>query len=474
MLQIGRRIGDFIVERELGRGGMGIVYSAVHEQTAERVAIKVLSPHLLPDPRQRRRFQREAYAAAQVQHAGLVRVLSHGELEQAEPYIMMEYLDGVSLRQSLQAADGNRFAVEAAVQVAIQLADVLDSAHRSGLLHRDIKPSNVMMLGPLHEPERCRVKLLDFGLVRLLTEGEGATLSEGDVIGTPAYMSPEQCEGRADLDGRSDVYGLGALLFEMLCGRTPFIGPPPRMMYQHVYESVPAPERYRPELGAELGALVVRMLAKSAPERPAMGEVAAKLRSFCKSAPLPSSAPLHVDTARMSDKARLWIGVMGLINVALLVSLWHAMSPQKGREAGPATKSGLPASPSPSVGSPSAVVAPPAVATTPAVVTPPTVIAPSPPAGPIDSPPVVAAPTAAARAAPPPAAPPQKRAGMAPVRNAVAPRGREPSKPAVIPEPSARKPLSVEAAPPPAAAEPPVAPSQPAPVLTRPKVEYWQ
>jgi serine/threonine-protein kinase len=139
----GRRIGEFVVERELGRGGMGIVYSAVHQKSAERVAVKLLSPHLLPDPRQRRRFQREAYAAAQLQHATLVKVLGHGEVEDGEPYILMEYLDGTSLRQALQSTPSHRLEIELALHISILLADVLDSAHKIGLLHRDIKPSNV-------------------------------------------------------------------------------------------------------------------------------------------------------------------------------------------------------------------------------------------------------------------------------------------------------------------------------------------
>lgn len=437
MLHLGRRIGDFIIERELGRGGMGIVYSAVNEQTAERVAIKMLSPHLLPDPRQRRRFQLEAYAAGQIQHDGLVRVLRHGELDQAEPYIMMEYLDGASLRQVLQAAPAHRFSIEAAVQIALQLAEVLDSAHKSGFLHRDIKPSNVMLLGPLHEPERCRVKLLDFGLARLLTEGEGSTLSEGDVIGTPAYMSPEQCEGRAELDGHSDVYGLGALLFELLCGRTPFIGPPPRMMYQHVYESVPAPDKYRSELSPELSAFVAKMLAKAPSDRPTIGKVAAELRAWCRRAPLPPPAPIRVDATRMSDKARLWIGMLVLINIALAVSLWRAVPIRPdAREVRPPA----PVVPSP----PHSIPTPPLATPTPEPVT-------SAPAAPAPLPP---------RSGPPP-----KRPAPMPARTAKSPAVRVPPK---------RESGEVKAPPPDPSPAPPVAAPQPAPAPTRQKVEYWK
>lgn len=324
------RVEGFIIERELGRGGMGIVYSAVHEKTAERAAVKILSPYLLRDQRHRRRFQREARAAARVAHAGLVRVFGSGEVADGEPYILMEYLDGSSLRRTLETALAHRLSIAAALHIAIQLADMLASAHETGLLHRDIKPSNVMLLGESDQPASCRVKLIDFGLARLLTEGEGATASEGEVIGTPTYMSPEQCQGQTTLDGRSDVYGLGALLFEMLCGRPPFVGPPPRVMYQHVYESSPSPETLRPEMSVELSVLVMKMLAKAPDSRPTMVEAAAALRSCAdvnNTAPA-ASDPARAEASRISAKARRWIGILCLINVALVAMLFRAHSPR--------------------------------------------------------------------------------------------------------------------------------------------------
>lgn len=323
------RVEGFIIERELGRGGMGIVYSAVHEKTAERVAVKMLSPHLLRDQRHHRRFQREARAAAQVAHAGLVRVFGHGAVADGEPYILMEYLDGSSLRRTLEAAPAHRLSIAAALHIAIQLAEMLAAAHKTGLLHRDIKPSNVMLLGASDQPAACRVKLIDFGLARLLTEGDGVTISEGDVLGTPFYMSPEQCEGRTTLDGRSDVYSLGALLFEMLCGRTPFVGLPPRVMYQHVYESPPPLETLRPEMSLELSVLVMKMLAKAPDSRPTMAEAVTGLRSCAdinSAAPRASDSP-RAGAPRVPGKAGRWIGILGLINVALLAYLFRAHAP---------------------------------------------------------------------------------------------------------------------------------------------------
>lgn len=301
---------------------MGIVYSALHHKTRKRVAIKMLSPHLLTDSRHRKRFQRESHITSQIQHRGLVRIFGHGATEDGNPYILMEYLAGLSLHTLLLRTAGDRLPITTAIEITIQLADALHTAHATGLVHSDIKPSNIMLTESGRTSSGWHVKLLDFGVARLLIEGDGGTTSDSDVIGTPAYMSPEQCQGRGEVDARSDVYGLGVLLFEMLCGRPPFVGPKLRVMYQHVYESAPSIERFCPEADAELCRLLKCMLAKSKLARPAMDEVSAQLRTLIpelKSAP----TPLMIRRESAAVRSALRLGVFGLAGAVLAGALGY-------------------------------------------------------------------------------------------------------------------------------------------------------
>lgn len=321
-----RMIGDYILERELGRGGMGVVYGAAHSETGERVALKVISPHLLPGLRQRRRFRLEATAAARLQHPGFVRVLGYGEDSTTQPYILMEYLDGCSLRSALLHAPFRRLPSELAAQVALQLADALGAAHEAGLIHRDIKPSNIMLLDDPAEPSGWRVKLLDFGLAKLVSGDAEATITEGEILGTPAYMSPEQCEGRAGLDGRSDVYALGSLLYEMLCGRTPFVGDSPRIMFQHVYEPPDSPRKLHPPITPGLTELVLQMLAKEPASRPSAVQVKARLRLHLDKVPEKAVEP-SAGSTRSPFSSLFGIGLLGLCSGAVLES---QLRPQAG------------------------------------------------------------------------------------------------------------------------------------------------
>ena len=277
--------GRYRIEALLGHGGMGAVYRATHVHLEQRVAIKVLRPHLAGDPVAARRFAREAKATYQLSTPHAVDVADFGVTEGGLVYMAMEYLDGRTVHDEL-AVDG-ALAPARALRIAAQVCDALDAAHRLGFLHRDIKPDNVMLIRRGADPDF--VKVLDFGLAKLI-EGAGggalsvAALTQRDMVfGTPEYMAPEQAMGHA-LDGRADLYAVGATLFEMLTGRPPFADPSPmKLLAMHVRQPPPALAAARPDRGfpAPLEALVARCLAKSPDGRPASaGALAAELRAI--------------------------------------------------------------------------------------------------------------------------------------------------------------------------------------------------
>jgi serine/threonine-protein kinase len=223
----GTRLGRFVLRAELGRGGMGIVYRADDEQLGRPVALKVLRAHTKSDPQRRARFLREARSAAALVHRNVAAVYEIGEAE-GELYIAMELVAGRSLRERLAEGSGPLPLAEA-LGIARGVARALAAAHAKGIVHRDLKPENVML-----DPEG-EAKVLDFGLAKIHSTGptprdvleqqptEGLSTEEGQLLGTPSYMSPEQAQGRA-VDVRSDVFSFGILLFEMLAGERPFQG----------------------------------------------------------------------------------------------------------------------------------------------------------------------------------------------------------------------------------------------------------
>jgi tetratricopeptide (TPR) repeat protein len=274
-------IGPYRVLAEVGRGGMAIVLRGMDEALGRTVAIKVLRPELA-SPRMSVRLLHEAQAAARLQHDHVVRVYAVANTAEGLPYVVMEYLEGETLGERLQTRQP--LTPEAAAAIVAQVADGLGAAHAVGLIHRDIKPSN------LHIDRAGRVRILDFGLVRLLEQPTGAT-QEGTLAGTPAYMSPEQVQG-ASLDTRTDVYSLGVTLYEALTGELPFRGQP-HLVFQQVLRGEPqSPRQFNDAIPRDLGTICLKAMAREPGRRYATAQAMADdLRRYLRGEPVRARLP---------------------------------------------------------------------------------------------------------------------------------------------------------------------------------------
>jgi eukaryotic-like serine/threonine-protein kinase len=254
------RIGAYAVLGELGRGGMGVVYRARHEETGRVVAIKVLHRELAADPHLASQFVREGRAASFANHRGIVNVTDFGKLPSGRAYLVMELVDSGTLETALTA--GALPARRAAV-IARRIAAALAAAHVRGVIHRDLKPSNVFL-----EPED-QVKIGDFGAAKVLSPQPEATATQhGVVLGTPFYMAPEQARGQAT-DERTDLYALGCILFRMVTGRPPYVGETVmEILTAHIGQPVPPVASPYGPLPESLTSLVGKAMAKSAEDRP--------------------------------------------------------------------------------------------------------------------------------------------------------------------------------------------------------------
>ena len=263
--RVGRRLGKYEIQAEIGRGGMGTVYLAYDPLLDRRVAVKVLAPHLVWEEGFVERFLREARAAARLKHPNIVTIYDVGQ-EVNYYYIVMEYVEGQTLSQVIK----KRAALPPAEVVALlrPLADALDYAHRQGLVHRDMKPANIMVAtGGDRTPNgrASQVTLTDFGIARAAEETRLTTT--GTVVGTPEYMSPEQARGE-HVDRLTDLYSLAVVAYEMLGGQTPFSGTTPQgVLYKHVFEPPPPVCRLQPGLPAGVEPVLARGLAKDPAER---------------------------------------------------------------------------------------------------------------------------------------------------------------------------------------------------------------
>ena len=255
-----RTIGRYEVEREIGRGGMAVVYKAFDPRLERAVAIKLIQSGAFGSNifgHIRERFEREAKALAKLDHPNIVKVLDYGEHEGA-PYLVMDYLEGATLKEVRKP-----LRVETAVRLLRPIAEALDYVHRHGLLHRDVKPSNIMIT------KEERVVLTDFGIAKWIEdEGELFTLTGTGVgIGTPEYMAPEQGRGK-QLDGRSDAYSLTIVFYELITGKKPYGGDTPLdVLMNQVSEPIPDPRELVPELNESVKRFLDRALAKKPEDR---------------------------------------------------------------------------------------------------------------------------------------------------------------------------------------------------------------
>ena len=262
--------GRFRIEREIGTGGMGTVYLATHLGLERPVAVKIIKREFAGDADVADRFLREARTMAKLRHTHAAMIFDAGNLPDGRHFIVMEFVEGETLSQAL-AREG-KFSATRAVQIATQICDVLEEAHRLGIVHRDLKPSNILL-------GKRGVCVLDFGVAKVLASSAESTATyastgSGQLIGTPRYMSPEQCLGQR-VGARSDLYSLGVLLYEMLAGRPPFVDPlQSALLIKQATAPAPPLPRLCPDVGRPLALAVHTFLAKRPDDRPRTAAIA--------------------------------------------------------------------------------------------------------------------------------------------------------------------------------------------------------
>ena len=252
--------------KKIGEGGMGSVYAAIQPVIGKRVAIKVLAQHIASNPELVRRFVDEARAVNQIGHPNIVDIFSFGWLPDKRHYFAMEFLDGQSLADRMKRGP---FPPDEARRLLRQICQALEAAHRQGIVHRDLKPDNICIVQPQHGDSYA--KLLDFGIAKLVGDAdEGQRTQTGIVMGTPAYMSPEQCRG-VNVGLGTDIYALGMILYEMFAGKLPFQGSFAELITHHLMTVPEAPSRHRP-MPRALEQLIMRCVDKDPAQRPQTAE----------------------------------------------------------------------------------------------------------------------------------------------------------------------------------------------------------
>jgi beta-lactam-binding protein with PASTA domain/tRNA A-37 threonylcarbamoyl transferase component Bud32 len=283
--------GRYELDGVVGRGGMAEVYRARDIRLDRIVAIKTLRADLARDQIFQARFRREAQSAASLNHPSIVAVYDTGE-DMATgvpvPYIVMEYVDGRTVRDLLQ--DGHRLLPERSLEIIDGVLRALDYSHQAGIVHRDIKPGNVMVT------RNGDVKVMDFGIARAMSDAQATMTQTAQVIGTAQYLSPEQARGER-VDSRSDLYSTGCLLYELLTGRPPFTGDSPvAIAYQHVRENPIPPSRVDPDVPAWADAIVLKAMAKSPADRyQTAADMRADLQRAASGLPVAAAVPTRVD-----------------------------------------------------------------------------------------------------------------------------------------------------------------------------------
>lgn len=265
---VGQMLTDrYRIDERISEGGMGTVYRATHVLMDKRVAIKVLHPSLAADDKIVARFSREARAASRISHPHALNVTDFGESESGVVFLVMEFLDGRTLKEVIQSE--GPMPVARAVEILRQVSGALDAAHAEGVVHRDLKSDNIMLIEGANGSDWAKV--LDFGIAKI-KENAGHTdpglTAPNLIIGTPQYMSPEQCSQASAIDARSDIYSLGIIIYEMLTGHVPFTGESPTaIMMKHLQEPPPSVLEERDDLPPQVGMVITSTLAKRPEDR---------------------------------------------------------------------------------------------------------------------------------------------------------------------------------------------------------------
>ncbi len=377
-LEPGTTVGEYRVEQKLGEGGFGSVYRAVHPLIGKAAAVKVLNRQWSANPAMVQRFVSEARAVNQIRHRNIIDIFSFGQLDDGRQYYVMELLEGHSLEEYLDTR--GPLPPEVAIPILRQVARALDAAHGAGIAHRDLKPDNVFLV--IDEEGGIFPKLLDFGIAKLLTDSSAEHKTRtGTPMGTPHYMSPEQCRGK-DVDHRTDIYSFGVMAHRVLTGQLPFDGDDVlSILVKHTTAAPPPMSTARPELPAALDAPVLRMLEKEPAARPATlleamdelsraasgGTGAPRSSTFAQGVVARSNAhtlPAPGESRRAG--ARVWLGAA---SVAVLVAA-GAFLGLRGGGAAPASTTPAPP-PRPSAERVASVAAPaPPASSAPIAVTP--------------------------------------------------------------------------------------------------------
>lgn len=386
----GAMLGDYRVEKKIGEGGMSTVYSAVHPIIGKRAAVKVIKADILRHAAGVERFLQEAQAVNRIGHPNIVDVFAFGTLPDGRCYMIMEGLQGETLADRLARGP---MPLGDVLAILSQVVDALEAVHENGLVHRDLKPPNIFLQKV--SGGRALVKLLDFGIAKLLDSEHGSAdlTTTGMLIGTPAYFAPEQAE-RRQIDGRADIYTLGVVAFEAILGQRPFDGDTPiDIVSKHIQVMPPEPRSVWPEIPDALNDILLRMLAKDPERRPSLLEVREIFVGLIKSN-TPTLTPRSVTPFTLTPvpaKPRTTIRRWAVLGIVVLVA------------AGAVTTWRLRTSPRVAAEHPAAEVAPveraPPAAPPPASVAP----APAPAPPPVPEPPPVAA-GATPRSDPEPAA----------------------------------------------------------------------
>jgi serine/threonine-protein kinase len=324
---IGQTLGKYRITRLIGSGGMGAVFEASHESINQRVAVKVLHAKLTADTEAVQRFMKEAKTTSLVHHVGLVRVFDFGQLPDGAAYMMMEYLEGESLRARL--ATVTKLEVVDSLRITRQIAAALAAAHDKGVVHRDLKPENVLLVPDPETPSGERAKVLDFGIAKVLEpDGEVLKTTTGAILGTPTYMSPEQCRGVGNVTEKADVYSLGAMLYQMIAGRPPFVGQGSGdLIAMHIIETPTPLHELMPGVSPDVETLVHQMLIKKPDERPSMRQVLQSLEQLGLTATSATGTQVVIVPPPPPPPSRsravvlgVALGVLGLGGVALLLA----------------------------------------------------------------------------------------------------------------------------------------------------------